>query len=245
MNVKPLLDLLRRTKKSGYKVLVMMNRMIMASYTVKEDNDVGLHYVLHIPSSEEFSDSFYDETLIIDPTAIINVYKHGHTVLTEKKKEMNAKAKDISESVYFIHKNNTAMLKFEYIIQDQIVTTEQYVFEDYPVRDSNSVVSNVLEAYTKMLQYIKVGGSAVSLNGYRTGMAQFAEESAQVYYYTIKVDGRRIKIPLYKSLLMAQKQFDEFFISIQETELDRIDLITYQFARNGIIEQFIGYIMEF
>lgn len=245
MNVKPLLDLLRRTKKSGYKKLIMMNRMIMGCYTVKDDNDVGLHYVLHIPSSEDYSDSFYDQTLEIDPNAIITVYKHGHTAFSAAKKAGKVKVKDTSESVYFITKNNAAYLKFEFIIQDNVISTEVYQFDSYPVMESNPMMTNILEAYSAMLQRIKVGGSAVALDGYKTGMAQFAEESAQVYYYKIKIDNQRINIPLYKSLLMGQKQFDEFFISIQETELDHIHLITYQFARNGLIEQFIGYVMDF
>lgn len=247
MNVKSLLELLRRTKKSGYKQLIMNNRMIMASYTVKEDGDVGLHYILHIPENEEYSDPFYDCSVLIDPNEIINVYKVGHNKLLEEKKKRKSKPKDVHESVYFnVYKNGTAALKFEYVIEEDIISTEEYVFNEYPLKESNPMMENVLNAYSAMLMdRIRIGGCAVVLDGYKTGMAQYAEESVQIYYYTIKMNGKKIQIPLYKSLLMAQKKFDEFFVSIQETNMDRIYIITYQFARKGLIEQFIGYIMSF
>lgn len=244
MDTKPFIELLRRVVKSRYKDFLMTGRMIMQCYTIDEDSDVGLHYILHIPNDDPYNDSFYNETLVLQPDVIMDAYKNGHDKLTEKKKKTNAKPKEIQEKMDFVITDKGAKLKMQFIVQDELIDT-QTVHLLYPVKDGNAIASNVTNAYTGILDKLKVGGAALSFDGYRLGLYDMAMNSAQIVFYTVKIKGIKVKIPLYRSMFLGQKSFDEFFISVQETTIDMVYLYTIQFARKGIIEQFIGYIQTF
>lgn len=244
MDTKPFIELMRRVVKSKYKEFLMTGRMIMQCYTIDEDSDVGLHYILHIPNGAPYDDPFYDETLVLYPDEIMQAYKNGHDKLSEKKKKVNAKPKEVQERMDFVVTEKGAKLKFQFIVQDELVDT-QTVHLTYPVKEGHAVASNVTTTYTNILTKMKVGGAALSFDGYRLGLYDMAMNSAQIMFYTVKVRGIKVKIPLYRSMFLGQKNFDEFFISVQETTIDMVYLYTIQFARKDIIEQFIGFIQTF
>ena len=48
MKLKPFIELLRRATKSKYTKFLMRDRMIMGCYSVDDDSDIGLHYILYM-----------------------------------------------------------------------------------------------------------------------------------------------------------------------------------------------------
>lgn len=244
MNVKPLIELLQRISKSPYKTFVMSNRMIMQCYTVDEDDDVGLHYILHIPDTDEYMDEFYDETLILDPKEILTCYTRGHSLLLEKKRAVNAKSKEIKEEAFFRIKRHKAVLKFLYYVQDDLITTEEYIFS-YPIDLGRSEVSVICQTYSDMINRIKIGGIGIAFNGDDYNLYSRAMQYPDIYFFKVKMRDTKVKIPLYKSLFGALKSWDEFFISVQETILPNIYLYAVQFTAKDITEQYIGYIQNF
>lgn len=244
MEAKPFIELLRRTIKSKYKEIVMINRMMMQCYNIDEDSDVGLHYILHIPETEDYEDPFYDEAMLIVPADIITLYNEGHSVLLEKKKETGAKPKEVREELVFKKSGNHATIKFIFIAHDEIVDTKSYKFQ-YPISNTSKVVDNLVETYQNILDRVKIGGSAIVLDGFKYGLFDLALNSTQIVFFKIKIGEKKIKVPLYKSMLLGQKTFDNFFISVQETTLPAVYLYTIQFIRKEITEEFIGYIQNF
>ena len=244
METKVLIELLRHTAKSGYKEFLMHNRMLMQCYTIDEDADIGLHYILHIPADEKYSDVFFDDTLYIIPADIISVYREGHQIFLEKKKELKAKPKDCREEVLYDKTDKKATLTFISLIHDEVVDKRVYTMP-YPVNEHSSKVETIVNCYNNIFQRLKTGGYAVTLDGFKYGLYHLIDENEELQYFKIKVAGTKIKIPLYKNLLAGSKEPDEFFISIQETNIDGIYLYTVQTARKGLITQYIGYIQNF
>ena len=71
MKLKPFIELLQRTTKSHYTKLLMKDRMLMGCYSIDDDSDIGLHYILYIPEAEAYNDPFYDMTAILDVKEIV------------------------------------------------------------------------------------------------------------------------------------------------------------------------------
>lgn len=244
MNVKPLISLLRRIQKSHYDSFLMMNRMIMQCYSVAIDDDVGLHYILHIPDTEEYSYEFYDSTLILKPKEILNTYSLGHSALLAKKKENKLKPKDVKEEVYFKLGEHRAKLKFLFYALDEIVDVEEYVFE-YPVSESNPMVENILKTYWDMMNRVKPGGLGIAFDAQKCGLYTLSTERPEIYFYKIKIGNTMVKIPLYKSIFVGKKEWREFFISVQETNIPSVYLYALQFTWDDVTDQYIGYIQNF
>lgn len=244
MNPKPLITILRRALKSQYKTFLLNNRMLMQCYTVDEDDDIGLHYILHIPDTEDYIDPFYDETLILDPKAILACYTEGHRTLLEKKRELKAKPKEVKEECHFKISGHTARLKFLFYVQDELVDTKSHEMS-YPVSPIDPTVEVIGKAYYDMISRVKAGGIGIALDGSKYNLYNRAMLTSGIYFFKVKLRDVKIRIPIYKSLFVGLKDWSEFFISIQETELSGIYLYAVQFTAKDITEQFIGYIQNF
>lgn len=244
MDAKPFMNLIRRTQHSKFRVLLMHSRMIMQCYTIDEDSDTGFHYILHIPDTEEYSDPFYQETMLLDIAEISALYKAGHELLNTKKKELKLKPKDVREELYFSTDKTSCELKFLFIANDQIIDTEVYHTE-YPVNTVNKNVSSVVNGYNDMIDRVKVGGLAITIDAARYGLYDRAMNAIEVEYEKFKIGTHKVRIPLFRSMLLGMTNLDEFFISVQETVLSNIYLYTIQLSKKGITEQLIGYIVAF
>lgn len=86
LSAVPFVELLKRSTKSKFDTIVMVNRIIMQCYNIDIDSDVGMNYLLYVPNTEEYSSSFYDELLVLEPRAIIDIYAAGHKILLEEKR---------------------------------------------------------------------------------------------------------------------------------------------------------------
>lgn len=244
MDPKPFITLLRRAQKSAYKTFLMNNRMLMQCYTVDEDDDIGLHYILHIPMTDEYTDAFYDETLILDPRVILTCYTVGHSKLLEKKRETKAKPKEVKEEMYFRADKNRAKLKFLYYVQDELVDTQECILQ-YPVTDLDPTAELITRTYYDIINRIKVGGIGVAFDGTKYNLYHHAMKSPEIYFFKVKMRDVKVRIPIYKSLFVGLKEWEEFFISIQETVLPGIFIYAIQFTVKGITDQYIGYIQNF
>ena len=74
LKLKPFIELLQRTTKSHYTKLLMKDRMLMGCYSIDDDSDIGLHYILYIPEAEAYNDPFYDMTAILDVKEILSLH---------------------------------------------------------------------------------------------------------------------------------------------------------------------------
>ncbi|MDE5610817.1 MAG: hypothetical protein K2I90_02220, partial [Odoribacter sp.] len=61
--------------------VLMKNHLLLQCYNLDIDSDDGLHYVLHIPETEEYDSSFYDEVIMLNPNEILSAYNEGHKIL--------------------------------------------------------------------------------------------------------------------------------------------------------------------
>lgn len=244
MELKPFLELLKRAMKSPYDTFLMSNRMIFQCYDISWDTDQGFHYILHIPDTEEYVDEFYDKTVILEPSAIVNCYTEGHKKLLEVKKQKNAKPKEVREEVNIRFEDGKMRIKFLYFVQDELVTKELYE-TNYPISPYDSNVSLVEETYYNILHRIKPGGLGIAFNGDKHGLFERALNSPDIYFFKVKLGNEKVKVPLYKSLFSGFKEWEEFFISIQETVYPGIYLYVIHFTVKGLTDQYIGYIQNF
>ena len=224
MELKPFIELMRRAAKSKYNSVLMHGHMLLQCYSIDEDSDVGLHYILHIPDIAPYNDEFYDATILLKPNEILNLYKTGHDALREKKEEVNAKAKEVREELNFIVKSHNAQIKMQFIVQDELIDTQTYTVS-YPVNPHDKEIENILYNYSMILQRIKVGGYGVTFDGIRHGIFDRAMESPRLVFFRLMIGDNVIQVPFYKSMFSGNS-YDEFFVSVQETELPMVYLYT-------------------
>lgn len=241
--VKPFIELMKRASKCRFDNVLLNNRMLMQCYDIAIDSDVGMHYILHIPDTEDYSDPLYDETMILYPRQILNAYNEGHKLLNEKKKKVGAKPKEVKEEMYFRVEKNRATFKFVYYVKDEIVTTTSCRIK-YTLDAHNPIVENIVTTYENIMMRLKVGGHCVILNGIKQGVLSIALNAESIAYFIVKIRGIKVRIPLYKSMFL-NSSYDQVFFSIQETELDMVYLLTIQCERDGLTEQLICYVQNF
>lgn len=244
VELKPLVAILRRIQKSKYPTLLLSNRMIMQCYSIDEDSDIGLHYILHVPDTDEYVSEFWDSTLILEPKMILSAYTAGHKELLEVKKEKKLKPKEVSEEALFKITDTGARLKFMYYASDEVISTQSVEF-DYPVNEHGSVVENITKTYWDMISRVKQGGLGVAFDAQRYNLYMLGTSSSQVRYFKIKIGGHRIMIPLYKSMFVGKKEWDEFYISLQETTIPSVYLYAIQYTWGGVTDQYVGYLLSF
>lgn len=244
MKLKPFIELLRRATKSKYTKFLMRDRMIMGCYSVDDDSDIGLHYILYIPEAEEYNDPFYDMTLIIEPKELLAMYARGHAGLLEAKKKVKAKPKDVKEELHVREVDHKLRLCMLFTCCDEVIGTEVLVLE-YPVSSQSPIVENICNAYQRMLEYINAGGIGIAFDASRYNLYQIAVKSPQIYFFKIDIRGERIKVPIYKSMLQCISDPDEFYILLEQTDIDHLWIYAIQLTNKGLTEQYIGYIQNF
>lgn len=245
IDARPFIALIKRTTKSKYDSLIMNNRMILQCYDISEDSDVGLHYILHIPDTVPYNHDFYDTTMVINISEILTTYQEGKTIQAAYATDNNIKPKELREELYTEQTDTYQLkLKFVYYAKDHTVTTTSVNVES-PLRPTNRMIDNIETSIANMILRVKPGGSCVILDGHRSGIYQLAMESSQIAFYRIRMNHKVIRIPVYRSMLLGQKNIDLFTISVQETVIPMIYLYTIQMERQGLVEQFIGYVQNF
>lgn len=243
MEVKPFLELIKRAQKSKYTELVMNNRIMVQCYDVAKDSDNGMHYILHIPDTEEYEDKFYDQSIIIVPENVLYIYKIGHDELLEVKKKKNAKPKDCKEFIDVVYRDDMVELTFQHTVFDELVASNDIGFRY--ATDNNPSVQLVANTLSDLESRIKVNGLAATVDGYKAGFYYRLMHHEQITYGKIYLGGKIVRVPLFKSMLNGMKDLDEFRISIQETILKDIYVYTIHLRKKGITEQHISYIINF
>ena len=243
MQVKPFLDLMKRAQKSKYIDFVMHNRMIIQCYDVSQDSDVGTHYILHIPENENYDDKFYDQSIIIIPENVLYIYKIGHDELLEVKKKKNAKPKDCKEFIDVVYNDDMVELTFQHIVFDELVASNEIGFRY--ADNTKPSVQLVTKTLNEIEDRIKVNGLAATVDGYKSGFYYKIMNHEQIAYGKIKLGDKKVRIPLFKSMLAGIKEPEDIKISIQEIKIKDIYLCTVQLTNNGLVDQYISYILNF
>lgn len=242
---KPFVNILRRATHCRYSTIIMANRMFMQCYSIDVDSEVGLNYLLFIPDTEEYADEFYSETLVLSPSSILARYNRGHKLLEEKKKEAGLKSKDVKEEFCFqIRNSHSAEIKFMYYLLDELVTTETYRL-DYPIDMTSVAVETCLQSYTNLLNRIKPGGACLVFDGLRYDLQNKASECSEIYHFIIRYGGKKIQVPILRSMFNGIKDVDTLYLSLQESTLKDIYVYSFQYTKREITEQFWGYLLHY
>jgi hypothetical protein len=243
MEVKPLLELIKRAHKSKFNKLVLNDRMLIQCYDANHDSDSGFHYILYIPTTDEYKDKFYNKSLIIYPESILNTYKDGHDEVLAIKKEKKISNKDINEFVDVIYNDDMVELVFQHVIQDKLIASNTVgcKIAEVGTYDVDLIIRTLFNLHDR----IKPNGLAVRIDGYKAGYYYKIMNHAQITYSKIDIGGTKVRIPLFKSMLTGIKMPDEFLISLQETVLKDIYIYTIQITNKGLTDQYISYIINF
>lgn len=218
--------------------------MIMQCYTVDIDEDIGFHYILHIPDTVDYAGPLYDETILVTPAEILALYKTGHDIFLEKKKMTKAKPKEVREELDLKYTSHSLQIKMQFIVQDELVSTQVYT-TPYPVNPIDRNIETIINTYTTMVKSIKIGGYGVIVDGMKSGLYDRAMNSPQIVLHEVSLGhNQSVYVPVYKSMFGAGK-CDEYVFSIQETELPHIFQYTVQITKKKLAEQWIGYVIEF
>ena len=244
MNIKPFIELLRRAVKSKYTKFLMKDRMIMGCYSVDEDSDIGLHYILYIPEADAYDDPFYNMTVILEPKELIAMYTTGHAKLLEVKKKVKAKPKDVKEELHVRETSHGLRLSMNFSCCDEVVDT-QVIIIPYPVSSQSPIVENICNTYNRMLQTINIGGIGVAFDASRYNLYNIAVNSPQIYFFKVNIRGEKVRIPIFKSMLQGISDPDEFYILVEQTTTPYLWIYAVQLTAKGLTEQYIGYIQNF
>lgn len=243
-NAVPFITLLRRATHSGFDSVIMNNRMFIQCYDLNIDSDIALNYMLFVPDTDDYASPFYDTQMILHPRKILDAYAVGHKYIEEKRKRIKAKPKDMSEEVVFQEKKNGGELKFLYYLQGELLTTSTCKVI-YPVTNLNPVVANCEDSYQKLVEMIKPGGACLVFDGLRLNLQRSIMEYPSIYYYTVKYQNKKVRIPFARSMFLGIKEVDRFYFSVQESNIQDIVVFSYQLTKREITEQLYGAVLTF
>ena len=236
---KGFITLLRKAVHSRYGVLLLNNRMLMQCYDLDMDGDVGLHYILPIPDTAEYRNEFYDQTILIPLAPVITAYTEKHKEIDAIRKEQKYKPKELVEEVCLIDSS----LKFIFQLADN-----EPIGVSIPVTiptDIDPTVSNILKHYTKLVNWIKPGGVCIDIDGTYQGLQERVTSTPEIMFYNLRYAGKKVRVPLYKSLFVGVKELDLFRFNIQETMIDDVYINTVHIRKGDIEEIFWGYILNY
>lgn len=83
----------------------------------------------------------------------------------------------------------------------------------------------------------------MTFDGIRDGTYSFAVASSMVYVVTVKLNGRKLKIPIAKSMFLGLTP-DHFTYSIQESTIPNVLVFSMSLTKTGISEVQWGYLIE-
>ena len=244
--LKGFIAICKRALKCRYNTVFLTNRMLTQCYDINIDSSVGLHYVLMIPDAEDYDTPFYDDVYVeLYPAELLRVYHSGHDYLQDRRKEKKIKPKDAVEELYVSDRSDGMLeFKFLYYLSDELIHTETWS-AIYPVSLTNLRADNCGDTFTQMMYRIKPGGTCVILDALRLGIISRAVDTPGPYIHTVKVNGKKIRLVFIKSMFMGTKKWNRAIISVQETVMSNIYLMSMQLTVDGISELFIGYVQNY
>lgn len=241
----PFVNILRRASHCGYPTVVMSNHMLMQCYNLDIDSDIALNYILYIPETDDYSDPFYDTPMILSPKDVLATFSVGKKLLDAKKKEAKAKTKDAYIEMEFQVRHGRGEITFFYHLLGEVITTTTCPVQ-YPLDATNKTISNCEDTFAKLIGRIKPGGACLVFDGARLGLQRIVTEYPSIYFYKVKYHGKRLEVPLYKSMFLGMKDADKFYFSIQESTIGpELYVYSYQLTKRGITEQLFGYLIAF
>lgn len=240
---KPLMAILRRAVHSGYKTLLMNNRMLMQCYDLNIDSDIGLHYILHIPDDVE--GDFYDMTLVLKPSEIMSTYREGHLMLEDERKYRKLKTKEATEEFHVKENDDGSVtLKFTFLLQDELITTKSVIVPG--INDYNrTMVDNIQESLLRLMDKIKPGGFCLFYDGLRGGLDTKVYESEMIYEFIAKPYGKPIRVPITKNMFLGMKGVDTFEFTLQESVMDHVYILAIRIGKGDIEENLWGYVLNY
>ena len=238
------IKLLRRAVHSGFPRLLMHGRMLMQCFNVDDDGEVGMNYVLHVPDTDDYDDPFYDEDVIFNVRDVMNTYTKGHRDIDGIRKELGEKSKAVSEEVRL---DEDGRFIFTFILngeRDTIISIES-VDVTYPIDPASGMVRNVEQSYNNLIGRIRLGGACLTYDGLRFGLQRYAMECSEVYTFIVKFHGRKLSVPLTKSMFGGIRELDSFTLSVQEANIDGLYVYALSLMKAGIAETYWGYIIQY
>ena len=237
---KILMDLLARVSHSGFKTVVLNNRMLMQCYDVSNDSDQGFHYALHIPDNPIYEDEFFDETLLLVTNDIRTTYRDGHKEIEEMRKERKMKPRAVVEECYYIKKSNGRSLKFLFYL-DGTLRFKKVVDLPWPFDETDQRADIVANAYTNCLKRLRIGGTCMTVDGLELRIPDRVYYGNGIYRLKLEFGKKEFVLPITRTLLLGIKKFDSLKITVQETNLDDIYVFAISILTNGICETLWGY----
>lgn len=246
--LKALLALLRRASKCRYGSVFLTNRILMQCYSIDVDDDVGMHYTLFVPDTDEYDSEFYNIQIELVPNDIIKAYNAGHKALLEIRKDKGLKPKDVSESLLVYSKDvgdhPEMVFKFQYYVEESLSHVSEYQTQ-YPLDFSRPDVENCAYSIDILADRIKPGGYCMQLDALQLGIFQRAMDCPSIYQHIVKINGTKVRIPFMRSMFLGAKRYDKFVVTVQESVYPGIYVYCMMFERNALCECFYGYLQNY
>lgn len=245
VDCKSFIAIIKRAGRCKYDQVVMINHLLMQCYSIDNDSDVGMHYILAIPTDGPYENEIYDKPMILKLGEIIKMYNDAKKETEEERKKRKLKPKDLTEELFVREVNGNMEFKFVFSLEGATYTTATYL-TPYPMDTAITPdYSDCTDAFNKIIDRLKPGGMAAIIDGKELGILRRAYECPTIYFHTIRLHDTKIRIPFAKSMFMGTPKWDQMLVSIQETIYPDIYLYTLQLTKHGITEYMIGYIQNF
>ena len=252
---------------ASFSEMLIHNHMAMNCYDIDQDSDIGQHMIIHIP--DDWPD-MYDGPYIIKPQEILNFVNEYQRKLKDERTdrglppksqriELEYEKDDKGITLYFIFaldnwekkpfteysfkftktkKSVVEQTKEKLINCGEVFRIEKSIKISYVDQD-DPIVENILKTYTNMVN--RVEGDPVVIDGIENAIYEKVAESVRFYYYPVKINGKKVQVPLIKSMFRGLSKFDEFYLAVHETNIESVYLFVLHFTSKGLTEQHIGY----
>lgn len=241
---EPFITLLKRASHSGHGVMFMHDRMLMNCYDIDHDDDIGIHYVLHVPETEEYAYDFYQIDLIFTISDITTPYSKYKKEFEERRKSLKLKPKQASVIGRYEQYDRYMLLSFDFKLEEEVWRTLEIKIP-YPIEPNNKIVTNVVTAYNLIFERLIPDKDPMIIDGIKENIQEETLKRVRVYYHIVEMDGIEILLPFMKSSFRTLNKLEQFYITIQKTNIKHVYLVTHTFQAKGLTDQYIMYVENF
>lgn len=240
---KLLVRCLKRCIKAGYNEVMLVNNMMVYCYDPETDDDIGMHYILHVPTE---NCDLYDSRVVINCSELLAVATEFDTEMTKIRKEKKMKPSEYHVDCSYLCIDEGVQIAFIFKLTGEVTRMSSYHAKKHDEK-AIALSANINKAFHKLAKikrYDTDGKDIIQLDVLNSDFFDDILEIPRVIYKKVKVNGTSVKIPFIKSFLHGFKKFDQYLVTVSETVIPDVYIYTQGFTVDGIMEEFLSYIVN-
>lgn len=257
-NLDNLLTVCKRAAMSKFEMFIIHNRMMIGCYDITQDDDNGMHVIIHIPDDYE---DFYDGHFVWPNKFFIAKCNETKKKVDEERAKRNLPPRAVTREFDYHVEKDKMVVEAYYILHEMIApppeTKRKTLILGDPIMNlgftmecdlfTNDYLPHtaevVLDVFNKLQE--RMTGDTILIDGLENDVISKVLASPRVFYCKVPYDDECIQVPLLKSFFRGINKFDRMMFGVTKTSIDGVAVLTMTFDSKGLTEQYVAYVQNF